>query len=305
MSSSIEPFAAREAVAQLSSFRPESSYASLFPDIVTKAIPKLEAPIRPPPDNLGKALPCTPRQQRPHALRPDIRQIPPRPPLTAPWAVAAPGNFIGILDSEYEGGNGNNTHDLSGYALYSGQWSNGRPHGMGAFYSPKRKGNYFGSWKSGVLEGIVEANFSEGSRYMGRMANFMPSGKGFLIAQSGFWYDGEFYLGLFSGKGSIFDSSGHCVCMGEFKSGEFVSGTCFHISGRQWRGRWSNQGRNFEGSIHEPDGFEFLWVKIEAGLAHGLCVARTVHGHQQRFHFNFGRIDSSAKRTTEEGCAVM
>lgn len=88
-----------------------------------------------------------------------------------------------------------------------------------------KNGVYFGEVnKKGVMDGVGQATWSNGAKYLGGWQSGKMSGTGKYLFSSGAYYEGEFSDDLFSGQGVFVKQSGEKYA-GTFKDDEIVEGT--------------------------------------------------------------------------------
>lgn len=86
-------------------------------------------------------------------------------------------------------------------AFYEGEYSDGKPHGMGKL--TLRNGTvYIGPFKHGQKgDGYGVIKHASGIKYEGNLKNGLPYGRGKMIRPNGSFYEGEFANGKRHGKG--------------------------------------------------------------------------------------------------------
>lgn len=105
-------------------------------------------------------------------------------------------------------------------AFYEGEYSNGKPHGMGKL--TLRNGTvYIGPFKHGEKgDGYGVINHASGTKYEGNVKDGLPHGRGKMIRPDGSFYEGEFANGKRHGKGKETFRNGLQTIEGTFKNDE-------------------------------------------------------------------------------------
>ena len=162
---------------------------------------------------------------------------------------------------------------------YEGEFRNGKPNGIGKFYSLSGV-TYEGSWKNGKFFDKGTLIWSDGSKYKGYWKNGQRHGNGSFFSTSGNIYEGEWKNDLFDGQGTLIYSGGSryegqwkkglksgkgthnwangTIYKGSFKLGKYSGkGIITFTDGEYYKGEWKNGLRNGKGSNFWPDGRQY------------------------------------------------
>eukprot|EP00002_Diphylleia_rotans_P020247 TRINITY_DN3930_c0_g1_i3.p1 TRINITY_DN3930_c0_g1~~TRINITY_DN3930_c0_g1_i3.p1 ORF type:complete len:530 (+),score=84.25 TRINITY_DN3930_c0_g1_i3:49-1638(+) len=93
---------------------------------------------------------------------------------------------------------------------YSGQISDGRPHGLGV-YLDSMKNRYLGQFLNGKKHGLGVYEWGDGDVYAGQFKNDQESGKGTWESASGAYFIGEYIEGQWGGHGESRSEEGEIV----------------------------------------------------------------------------------------------
>lgn len=93
-------------------------------------------------------------------------------------------------------------------AVYTGQWHQGKEHGLGEFRDTERGESYLGEWRGGQRDGFGKAHFTTGDTYEGDWSGGKFHNRGTYV-----YCNGDKFVGL-------------------WRQGEKVEGTLFFLDGR-------------------------------------------------------------------------
>jgi hypothetical protein len=131
-----------------------------------------------------------------------------------------------------------------GGGKYTGDWSNGQPHGTGVLTWEDDSWMHGPNWKNGVYNGYGNIKYHDGSMYQGNIIDNIPNGKGKIIFKSGSVYDGDWVKGEFTGKGKlhiVFDDGNFYDYEGEcFNSSPHGEGEMIWADGNKYTGEFRN-----------------------------------------------------------------
>ena len=127
-------------------------------------------------------------------------------------------------------------------------------------------------------------------RYVGEIADGIPSGKGALYLPNGF-YEGEFKNGKFNGKGKrLYFEKGKLV--GEFKNNKaHGQGTYTYLDGRKYVGEYKKGKKHGRGTFTWPNGSEYV----------GYWKFGKREGHGIRTYSNGGKYEGEWKNGLFDG----
>lgn len=155
------------------------------------------------------------------------------------------------------------TGQVTDYALsggiYTGELSNGMPHGFGKFQwedGTVYEGNWSYSKRSGMGTYIAASH-----RYTGEFKNNQMHGYGTIFWNSGDRYEGQWAEGMRSGKGTFTWASGSSYT-GDFQNNKIHGeGTYTWASGNTYTGSWVDGKRSGQGKMTYESGssYEGSW----------------------------------------------
>jgi hypothetical protein len=103
-----------------------------------------------------------------------------------------------------------------GSTVYTGQWKDGKEHGLGEWRDPMRGESYLGEWRDGMRHGFGKAKFSTGDEY-----------------------EGDWEVGQFHNRGKYSYCNGDSF-VGLWNRGVKVEGTLYFLDGRVSRRAYRN-----------------------------------------------------------------
>ncbi len=170
---------------------------------------------------------------------------------TAKTADGIKINFFGIVrdDSPYSGvlhfsdstkakiSGKKDTVSYSNGTIYKGTLKDLLPHGEGILENSL--GIYYGNFDSGLLSGIGECDYADGSYYKGDFIGGVPHGNGKMLYADGSNYEGQFDNGEIQGVGLFIYTNGDYY-QGEFYAGMRHGNGFYHwASGDSFNGEFS------------------------------------------------------------------
>ena len=117
--------------------------------------------------------------------------------------------------------NGNGLYFFDNGSNYTGEFENGKPHGLGTLVT-ENMDKYYGNFRYGKYDGVGNLEFHSTNNkkltYIGEFTEGKRNGRGILTDRYGNKYDGSFKDGFIHGEGTFYFSNG------EIKEGRW---TCY------------------------------------------------------------------------------
>lgn len=172
-------------------------------------------------------------------------------------------------------------------------------------------GTYFGEVNSqGLMHGVGQATWDNGSKYMGSWKNGKMSGTGKYIYASGTYYEGEFIDDAYAGEGVYVTKNGGKY-KGTFENDQLIKGS-YNEKGYHYEGEFENfklsgygtltvdgqistglfsENRLVSGTIAYKDGSMFSG-KLVAGKPSGFGKITDKNGKVTKGYFSKGKLVS-------------
>lgn len=134
--------------------------------------------------------------------------------------------------------NGSGTLQYRNGAVYTGEFHNGKRHGVGTFSAPGGH-HYRGQWLRNMQNGFGRYQYPDGAEYAGEFRNGRREGSGRLRYSSGTAYEGPWQSGELHGMVTTTLPGGDRL-QAEYRSGKVYAGAGLHreADGKLILGRW-------------------------------------------------------------------
>ena len=166
--------------------------------------------------------------------------------------TSIPGLTFTHVDSSFEG---RSTETSSDGIEYSGEWSNGKPHGAGQLVWPDGS-SFEGHFVSGIRSGPGTL-IKKWGIMSGNWVDDELEGEGEMIITGGTIYKGNFHKTRRHGRGTISFRNGTSY-EGEHADGKREGyGTCSFADGSILTGEWKDDNANGEGTLVFANGKNF------------------------------------------------
>ncbi|XP_028553432.1 phosphatidylinositol 4-phosphate 5-kinase 6 isoform X1 [Dendrobium catenatum] len=155
--------------------------------------------------------------------------------------------------------------------MYEGEWWHGRTMGRGKFSWPSGA-TYEGLFKSGFMDGYGTYTGACGQTYRGSWSLNLKHGQGHISFANGDSYDGEWRAGVQEGRGRYVWKSGS-EYVGTWHGGTFHGvGLLTWTSGNQYDGLWEDGAPHGRGNFRWADGSFYIgiWTGIGVGQQKGV-----------------------------------
>jgi hypothetical protein len=205
--------------------------------------------------------------------------------------------------------------------LYDGQFSVGKPEGMGTGSWPGGD-SYRGTWHEGLEHGHGELSRSDGSRYVGDFVKGyregsgveqspeglyrgewradLPHGQGEFHGSDGAAYDGEWFEGRRQGFGHYTDTQGNRYEGDWYADVPEGFGVMRNANGSVYEGEWRDSQQNGYGKLTTVAGvvYEGTWAD---GARQGFGVARRPDGSSYEGEWHDGRREGQGRESFSDG----
>jgi hypothetical protein len=167
---------------------------------------------------------------------------------------------------------------------YTGQLVNNIPYGFGCIVH-LNDNIYTGEFRDGKIHGLgTFTSIKEGWVYTGQFQNNKSHGIGKLIRDDGHILEGVFENGELNGEGKYF-YRGQCIYAGEFKNNKYHGQGSLNFSDTQYIGAFIDGLYHGNGRIIYPNGDE-LSCNFVNGLLHGLATIKMGNGETFQVLYN-------------------
>lgn len=137
--------------------------------------------------------------------------------------------------------------------VYEGEYRDGKRHGQGK-YTFKKGGVYEGQYEDNKKEGQGVFTAPDGGKYSGHFKADLRHGQGKYEYVNGDVYEGEWRAGRKHGPGTYTYAATATKTVGEWSSGQCLSGTLLAQDGTQYVGTFQNNSPAGEGMFAYPSG---------------------------------------------------